>query len=630
MTIQQVNIRLMNITDEDISICENLLLPHGCSFTEEQVGLIKCLDSTEIIACPGSGKTTLLLAKLLSISNYSPLKNNSGICVLSHTNVAINEIRDKFGEKGNELASYPNFIGTIQSFIDKYVVFPYLTRFTTEQISILDQETYSSILWETAKYNPSCFGKFYTFINRRIGSLSHISSPVDYVKDLKSDSDKNLLYKDNKISNKTSESAQQFIKLKNRLLEKGITNFNDTYFFAKLASKDFKAELCSILSKRFSYVLIDEYQDCDEVQREVLSAIFDSSYTTIQKIGDMDQSIFSNQKKQSSTWIPDLNALHMKGSNRYHQSIADEVVKLRTDNENINSLVKDKIIKPCLIVFNDNSIDKVVLTFANIVREKNIISIDPTHPVKAIGMIKNSSGLKIADYWKKYKLKSENAADSDSFPTYIETIRHFLQKGSISDVNITMINLFKKIFILGNKKNENGVLYTNSSVKKYLLEQRDDYKDFLLSLIVLDTESDSLSIPIISYIKKIIDEKIFQHEEIQKYLNFDGKSEESETIDYVDDDLKIIFDTVYKTKGETHSATLYLETETSNSSDIKRILPLLNNKKLKKNSSMLHEKSRKVVYVGFSRPSKLLCLAIKASTYEKSGEAFNNWSIYKC
>lgn len=620
----------MNITDEDISICEELLLPTGCFFTEEQVGLIKYLDSTEIIACPGSGKTTLLLAKLLSISNHSPLKNNSGICVLSHTNVAINEIRDKFGEKANELATYPNFIGTIQSFIDKYVVFPYLTRFTNEQISILDQETYSHILWETAKYNPSCFGTFYSYINRKIRTLSHISSPVDYVKDLVSDSDKNLLYNNNIISNNKSGSAKQFIKLKNVLLEKGITNFNDTYFFAKRISKDFKNELSAILSKRFSYVLIDEYQDCDEVQRDVLNAIFDSSYTIVQKIGDMDQSIFNNQNKQSSAWIADVNALQMKGSNRYHQAIADEVVKLRTNNETIDSLVTDEIIKPCLIVFDDDSIDKVITTFADIVREKNILNVDPIHPIKAIGMIKNSTGLKISDYWHKYKLKSENVANSDTFPTYVETIKLFLKNGSIADVNTTMIKLFKKIFILCDKKNENGGLYNDFSIRKYLLEQRVDYKDFLLSLIVLDTENSIISISIIDYIETVIGKKKFQHKKIQQYIASDEKSNKDEPIDYVDNDLKIIFDTVYKTKGETHSATLYLETETSSSSDIKRILPLLDNKKFKKNNSMIHEKSRKVVYVGFSRPSKLLCLAIRASTYEKSGIAFNNWSIYEC
>lgn len=620
----------MNITDEDIKICEELLLPFNSSFTEEQIRLIKCLDSTEIIACPGSGKTTLLLAKLLSVSNHSPLKNNSGICVLSHTNVAINEIQNKFGEKMGELKSYPNFIGTIQSFIDKYVVFPYLTRFTSEKISILDQESYSSILWETAKSNYPDFGTFYSFINRKIESLQHILTPVDYVKDLKSDLDKNLLYKDKLITNKDNNSAKQFANLKNFLLKKGITNFNDTYLLATLASTQFKEELNNIISRRFSYVFIDEYQDCDEVQRNVLDTIFDTSCITVQKIGDVDQAIFSSQNKQSSIWVADTNALHMRGSNRYHQSIANEVVKLRTNREKIDSLVSDNSISPCLIIFDDSCIEEVIPTFARIIKENNILDVSSVHPIKAIGMIKNSTGLTISDYWKKYKLKTDKDNNSDSFPTCMELISEALLNGNLAGVHGSMVNLFKKIFFLSGRRVESGGMYTASSIKAYLLDPLDDYRDFLISLTIMDSNKTMIYTLIINYIKKVLDENEFKLETIQQYLTSGEVEKNNESIDYVEDELNIIFDTVHKTKGETHLATLYLETETRSSSDIKRVLPLLNNKALKKNSSLLHEASRKVVYVGFSRPSKLLCLAIQLSTYEKSENAFNDWTIYKC
>ncbi|WP_430394705.1 UvrD-helicase domain-containing protein [Enterococcus faecalis] len=560
----------MNITDDDIQICEELLLPSGCNFTEEQIKLIKCLDSTEIIACPGSGKTTLLLAKLLSVTNHYPLKHNSGVCVLSHTNVAINEIQDKFDKKIGELNSYPNFIGTIQSFIDKFVVFPYLTRFTSEQISILDQESYSNILWETAKANYPSFGIFYSFINKKAENLQHISSPVDYVKDLKSDSDKNLLYKEKIITNKDSESAKQFANLKNFLLTKGITNFNDTYLFANLASKHFGEELNNILSKRFSYVFIDEYQDCDEVQRNVLDTIFNSSNITVQKIGDMDQAIFSSQNKQSSIWVADTNALHMRGSNRYHQAIANEVVKLRTNHEKIDSLVTDSSINPCLIVFDDSCIDEVVPTFAKIIKENEILCSSSSYPIKAIGMIKNSTGLTISDYWKKYKLKTGNDTNSDSFPTCIESIKEALLNGNLASVHSSMISIFKKIFILCGKRTNTGGLYSESSIKQYLLDQTEGYKDFLLTLTNIDFNNTILYKLIIDHIKKVLDENEFQYETVQKYLTSGKAEKNNESVDYVEDDLKIIFETIYKTKGETHLATLYLETETSNSSDIKR------------------------------------------------------------
>ena len=89
--------------------------------------------------------------------------------------------------------------------------------------------------------------------------------------------------------------------------------------------------------------------------------------------------------------------------------------------------------------------------------------------------------------------------------------------------------------------------------------------------------------------------------------------------------LRIQFDTIHGVKGKTHDATLYLETETSRSSDIVRILPYLGVGKT--GTSRLFNYSRKLAYVGMSRPRKLLCLAIQESTYDRSGDAFKEWDI---
>ena len=76
---------------------------------------------------------------------------------------------------------------------------------------------------------------------------------------------------------------------------------------------------------------------------------------------------------------------------------------------------------------------------------------------------------------------------------------------------------------------------------------------------------------------------------------------------------RIQFDTVHGVKGETHDATIYLETEMKGSSDIVRILPQLGIGR--GSSSPLYNYSRKLVYVGMSRPKSLLCLAVQESTY---------------
>ncbi|WP_220429199.1 UvrD-helicase domain-containing protein [Tenuifilum thalassicum] len=87
----------MQITDDDIKRVEKIFFPNGESFEDpnnERYNFIKCIDkSIHLQACPGSGKTTALLAKIYLLSEKMPFENNRGICVLTHTNVAIDIIK---------------------------------------------------------------------------------------------------------------------------------------------------------------------------------------------------------------------------------------------------------------------------------------------------------------------------------------------------------------------------------------------------------------------------------------------------------------------------------------------------------------------------------------------------------
>ena len=94
------------ITDEDIRWAEKIMkLPEG-AFDAERIEALKDMSSVDIQACPGSGKTTLLVAKLAILCKKWPNKNR-GICVLSHTNVAREEIESRLGntDVGKQLLS---------------------------------------------------------------------------------------------------------------------------------------------------------------------------------------------------------------------------------------------------------------------------------------------------------------------------------------------------------------------------------------------------------------------------------------------------------------------------------------------------------------------------------------------
>ena len=127
----------IEITDEDILWVEEMM-GGKVHFDSARVNVLKNMDSVDIQAFPGSGKTTILVAKLAILAKKWPY-SNAGICVLSHTNVAREEIEERLGntEIGRKLLSYPHFIGTVHSFFDTYVSLPWL-KSNGYEINIID------------------------------------------------------------------------------------------------------------------------------------------------------------------------------------------------------------------------------------------------------------------------------------------------------------------------------------------------------------------------------------------------------------------------------------------------------------------------------------------------------------
>lgn len=137
---------VINISDNDILYAESILLKNGDHFDQERIDFIKNLQTIDLQAVPGSGKSTALLAKLLILERYMPFSDGRGILVISHTNAAIDELKSRIGKYCPKLFTYPNFIGTIQSFTNTYLAGHYLKlRFNT-QLRIVDDQQFTDSL----------------------------------------------------------------------------------------------------------------------------------------------------------------------------------------------------------------------------------------------------------------------------------------------------------------------------------------------------------------------------------------------------------------------------------------------------------------------------------------------------
>lgn len=624
-----------NITEDEIESVEKMLLPENCHFADDAKTVIRYWKSTDICACPGSGKTTVLLAKLKLIADRMPLENDAGICVLSHTNVAVNEIRSKMVAYSDKLMNYPNFVGTIQSFVDRFITFPHIKSITNQSLQVVDDNEYAEHFCKFLSKNKSTYEKLFYFIKMRVNqSGSQYEHITDYAKGLFLKN--NILYhisQNKPLANDGTNTTILYKQAKKEILiSKGLLTYNDAYEYG-LQALDERKDLHLFLSKRFRHVFIDEYQDCSQIQRDILSGAFDVTLCSVYRIGDPDQAIYISEKANPDDWRPSDSALQIASSNRYSQEIADILYPLRTGGFHINSLRGTTNVIPTLIIYDDETKKCVIEVFASLLAQHGLT--DPNGTYKAIGWIRSetAAGLKIGDYWDGYNatsIQSENR-----YWGFIEIICDELKHGKLYKAENIIKRLMCKVVNLLGYKDLKGCSFTYSSIKKKLdSEYYDIYHEKVMEITNLTeyktSEVDKLIREMINMILEK-DKTINIFTRLPKYFMEEvskTKPKVSSNNIYTINGIKIQFNTVHKVKGETHDATLYLETENRRSSDLRRVLPFYTGEKI--GTSPLHNYSRKCVYVGFSRPRKLLCVAMHEKTYKQSGSAFKSWTIYDC
>jgi len=628
------------ISNQDIELVERLLLPDGSHFPEDARNILRCWHSVDVSAYPGSGKTTVLLAKLKLLADRMPLENGTGICVLSHTNVAVDEIRNRLSNYTDKLFSYPNYIGTIQSFVDKFVTMPYLRTIAGRNVQVVDNLTFAQHMLNKMK-TVSMYRALNYVTKNSFETGRQYADRVDFTQALYIRDDGSLCVgnQKKKLAGPDKDSAKQYnMLISDLLIEEGIIRYQDAYFYAKLAIGNLQEEYTDLFSSRFQYVFVDEYQDCDNVQCQAIDLIFDSKKCVVIKIGDPDQAIYNSERNEGVEWIPQNGCLPITTSCRYSQEIADVICKLKRNNESIvTSLGKTKI-KPVLLVFDIKGINSVLREFINLLGKYEIL--DSKGVYKAIGAIKkeDSSGLKIGSYWSEFDGSVKKQSEYNYWVLLDEIIKE-LSKGKLYKAEQLVRKLLCQVFHYAKIKNDvSGKEFSTATIKKFLY---DEYRNIYRQWIYDFSELQNIEREAIDYIMR------YNVNELLKTMNFQvkdifdclpkyfldevtvvSKAEKYEKNIFVDplSGCRIEFDTIHGVKGETHDATLYLETDRRGASDLSRILPYYGVGKI--GESPLYDYSRKLAYVGMSRPKNLLCVAMQSKTYEKSKDIFAaDWEV---
>ena len=627
-------------SDKDIQAVEELLLPYGAHFPEDARNVIRCWHSTDVAACPGSGKTTVLLAKLKLLADRMPLECGAGICVLSHTNVAVDEIKQRLSDDADKLLNYPNYIGTIQSFVDRFLTIPYLRNIFKRNIHVVDDFIYAQRMLNNLE-NSIRYSALNYIINLNFKPGGRFKTKLDYIKDLHlNDAGALCIGKQNHIlARPDKKSANQFRNLINDILRSdGIIRYQDSYLYAKFASKYISKTYAAFFEARFRYVFIDEYQDCDNIQRQVIDSIFNSTKCNVFKIGDSDQAIYNSDEDTTPDWIPQPNFLPIMTSCRFNQEIADVVCKLKRDGKNIVTLTGETGVKPVLLVFSPEKPESVITGFISALEDHGLY--DNNGVYKAIGAIKNeaSAGLKVGSYWPKFDSSAKKKSEHNYW-ALVDEITNSLIDGQLYEAELTIRKLMCQVFHYTSIKDSlSGKDYTLTTLKKVLDEKyREPYRQWIYETSQLQ-EINRYSINQI--MRQGINEllRINSPRQNDIFTNLPalflddfsaiGNANTSKKNIWIEPlrGRQIEFDTIHGVKGETHDATLYLETDRKKASDLSRILYCFGVGR--QGSSPLYDYSRKLAYVGMSRPRKLLCVAMQGKTYEKSNGVFDSdWEV---
>lgn len=252
-------------------------------------------------ACPGSGKTFAVAARIAHLLKRPESDFHfNGIAALSFTNVAYEEIQTKL-EEDFEIPvplKFPNFIGTIDSFINKYIFLPYGHLFMNcnkrpehigHPFSYWDEFDISLRKYgykdksgksKISQRDPYEYFDKVTF-NKKDKPIPNYRSdffPFSW----------NKLYKKNGDYIKV---IQDIIEAKQAKFKEGKATQSDANYIAYKVLCNYE-KIVENIEKRFSYFIIDEAQDTTDVQMAIIDILVDKGAKEMVLIGDPDQAIF--------------------------------------------------------------------------------------------------------------------------------------------------------------------------------------------------------------------------------------------------------------------------------------------------------------------------------------------------
>ncbi|KLD77070.1 AAA family ATPase [Xanthomonas hyacinthi] len=635
------------IAEEDLE-CLTVAFPK-LDFTDPECRTVLLANGkVDVQAAPGSGKTTILAAKLYLLSRKWA-SDRQGICVISHTNTAANEIRHRLAgtSEGVRLLAYPHFIGTIHGFVNHFLALPRL-RSDGGTVDVIDDEVFAKRARSRARANGTtrAWADYQSGNNELIGQMRFSGADLEIV------SGKNF-------PSSGSASGKHLRKVKRDLAIEGIFRHIDMFAFAERALA-VTPRLASLLARRFPLVMIDEMQDTSPSQTALLTKAFDRG-AVVQRFGDINQRIFfsdDEDEDEDGAPFPEDPQLPMSTSRRFGPTIAAIVSSVREKGSPVVGKGPDVAAPPTLLVYTEQTLERVIPHFGELVLDAfDDETIANGGHIRAIcarrsGESKEMPGRHVGDFWPPLAINPKTAA-----PKGTNAWRLLAEDAGMGRLQVELgdrSERMRRIVLLALREAKAPIaddVREPWRLFRALREQDLDLRPLRRAMrdVVMDKDSGSTDITRIETIRRLyqalaplmsgITLEAFAVLPVFADPTGDDEAPVSKSqlrtgaVEANGRFVNVTVDTVGNTKGETQLATLYLESigRYSKRFDVVEAIARQTGRKTVKGKPLKTLPAQmRYAYVGFSRPTRFLCLAINSERLNTEDQKIligNGWRV---
>ncbi len=278
-----------------------------------------------IVAGAGSGKTKVLTSRIAHIIRSHKAFSNQ-ILAVTFTNKAAKEMQSRVSRLLRKDATGLPWLGTFHSISAKILRKHASAVNLKSNFTIIDQDDQVRLVKNICKAENIDVKKI---------SPKYILAVIDKWKN-------KGLYPDDVLLKKKESLEKSFLNIykiyQQKLIDLNCADFSDLILHTLKIFQSYK-DISSLYSKKFKYILVDEYQDTNYIQSEWLK-LLSLENNNICCVGDDDQSIYSWRGAEIKNFLEfdkiyeNTKVIRLEKNYRSTQNILSVASKLIENNQN--------------------------------------------------------------------------------------------------------------------------------------------------------------------------------------------------------------------------------------------------------------------------------------------------------